>query len=249
MSESALSSRHAPRSTVVDGLGLVLVAAGVGGGLQSLGLATAPVTAAAVALAIATALVVVAWRLAAGPPARFNAADRATLLRAALTAVIAGHLLLDGLTAVQAGCLAGLAVAVLLLDGVDGYIARRWRLATAFGARLDMEVDAALILALAALLWRHDRAGAWVLAIGGLRYAFLAWQRLRPRYARALPESRRRKTACVVQMGVLPLCLLPGLPASATTGLAAAALALLCYSFTVDVFWLVRHPLPTATQE
>ena len=61
-----------------------------------------------------------------------------------------------------------------LLDGVDGWLARRHRIASAFGARFDMEIDALLILALSVLAWRHEKAGAWVVASGLLRYAFVA---------------------------------------------------------------------------
>ena len=39
-----------------------------------------------------------------------------------------------------------LASVALILDGVDGKVARRTRNASAFGARFDMEVDAFLIL-------------------------------------------------------------------------------------------------------
>ena len=39
-------------------------------------------------------------------------------------------------------------------------------MASAFGARFDMEIDALLILVLAILAWQHDKAGAWVLAVG-----------------------------------------------------------------------------------
>ena len=66
-----------------------------------------------------------------------------------------------------------LAASVAVLDGVDGWLARRTRMASAFGARFDMETDAALILVLAVLAWQFGRAGAWVLACGLLRYAFV----------------------------------------------------------------------------
>src|SRR5207244_10643421 len=39
-----------------------------------------------------------------------------------------------------------LALAVTALDGVDGWLARRTQMASDFGARFDMEVDALLII-------------------------------------------------------------------------------------------------------
>ncbi|MFN7982738.1 MAG: CDP-alcohol phosphatidyltransferase family protein, partial [Vicinamibacterales bacterium] len=57
-------------------------------------------------------------------------------------------------TAAIGGCVS------TLLDGVDGWLARRSGLASEFGARYDMEIDALLILALCGLAWQHEKAGA-----------------------------------------------------------------------------------------
>ena len=51
------------------------------------------------------------------------------------------------------------AIAALALDGVDGPLARASGLASAFGARYDMEIDALLALVLAALIWRTGELG------------------------------------------------------------------------------------------
>ena len=67
--------------------------------------------------------------------------------------------------------LVSLTAVALALDAVDGWVARRTRM-TAFGARFDGEVDAFLILVLSVYVARS--IGAWVLAIGGARYVFLA---------------------------------------------------------------------------
>ncbi len=86
------------------------------------------------------------------------------------------------------------------LDGVDGWIARRTRTASAFGARFDMETDALLILVLSALVWRSGKAGAWVLASGLMRYAFVAAATIWPWMQEPLEPSRRRQAVCVVQV-------------------------------------------------
>ncbi len=130
------------------------------------------------------------------PYARFGAANYVTLVRALLT----GFLLLlatrppaSGLAWI-AGWTAG---AVAALDGVDGWLARRDRMVSAFGSRFDMETDAALLLVLSVLAWRYDKAGAWVLLIGLMRYLFVAagWVlpvAHRPADAHA-PRPRRRR--------------------------------------------------------
>ena len=172
---------------------------------------------------------------------RFGPANLITTLRTAITALVAAMVGIGPSRPLAAfgGALLGLLVVVL--DGVDGHVARRSRMASAFGARFDMEVDALLILALAALAYRHHKAGAWVLASGLLRYAFVAggmvWAWLR----RPLEPSRRRQTVCVVQISGLLLALAPFIVVPLSVWIAAAALAMLCWSFVVDVWWLWRR--------
>jgi phosphatidylglycerophosphate synthase len=131
------------------------------------------------------------------------------------------------------------------LDAVDGPIARRTGTESAFGARFDMEVDALLIMVLAALAWQWDKAGAWVLLSGLLRYAFVAVGWLFPSLRQPLPPSLRRKAVCVVQIVGLIIVLGPIVRPPVSTTLAAVGLALLGYSFLVDIVWLLARR-PTA---
>lgn len=170
----------------------------------------------------------------------FGAANHITLLRGALTSLIAGLLVADISTEVLWFAIAVAGVA-LLLDGVDGSLARRFRVATPFGARFDMETDAASIVVLAALVWHSDKAGAWVMLSGGLRYLFVAAGRIWPFMAAPLPPSRRRQTVCVIQITALLVCLAPFVPAPQSAWLAAIALLLLAASFAVDTVWLLRN--------
>ena len=97
-----------------------------------------------------------------------------------------------------------------------------------------METDALLILVLSVLAWRWDRAGAWVLLSGLMRYGFVLAGSVLPWLRRELAPSRRRQTVSVVQGIGLIVCLVPWLPAPASAAIAAFSLALLCYSFGVD---------------
>jgi len=63
-------------------------------------------------------------------------------------------------------------MALLIVDGVDGWAARSRGEASAFGAMLDMETDALCVMVLGILLWSHRLVGAWVLVAGLWRYAF-----------------------------------------------------------------------------
>lgn len=135
----------------------------------------------------------------------------------------------------------GLSSVALALDGLDGRLARSTGRESALGARFDMELDAFLILALSGLVWQSGTAGAWVLGIGALRYLFVVGGWVVPALRRELPESRRRKTVCVVQGVVLVIALAPVVPGGLATGLLAGALVLLVYSFAVDVNGLIRR--------
>ena len=127
--------------------------------------------------------------------------------------------------AARGGVLRKLATTVslfaLLLDGVDGWWARRHGLSSAFGARFDMETDALLILVLALLAWHLGKAGAWVILSGALRYLFVAAGWLLPFLDRPLPPSDRRRVICVIQIAVLVACFAPILAPVLTTPLAA----------------------------
>jgi hypothetical protein len=103
-----------------------------------------------------------------------------------------------------------------------------------------MEIDAALVLALAALAWGTGKAGVWVLGLGLMRYGFVVAGLLRPRLARPLPPSWRRKAVCVLQVAVLTALLAPVITPPLAPVLAATAFAALAWSFAVDLRWLER---------
>lgn len=178
--------------------------------------------------------------LAARRDEAFAAADWVTALRALIVALVAGLVGEAGAVRFSAMATAGCATAAAL-DGVDGWLARRSKTATAFGARFDMEVDALLILVLSILCWQLDQAGAWVLLSGLLRYAFVASAAIWPWMARPLPPSGRRKMACVVQIVSLLVALAPVVEPPLSVAAAALGLVVLSASFLTDIQWLWRR--------
>jgi len=104
-----------------------------------------------------------------------------------------------------------------------------------------MEVDALLILVLAALVWQFDKAGAWILAAGLLRYAFVLTSYRLPWMERGLPPSRRRQAVCVLQIVSLIAALVPDVVSPWSDAAALAGLLLLVWSFAIDVVWLARR--------
>jgi phosphatidylglycerophosphate synthase len=178
----------------------------------------------------------------AGTPA-LGPADKVTLARAILVGGVTA-LAVDSFTRpVPVEALVGLTIGALLLDAVDGYVARRTGTSSELGARFDMEVDAFLLLVLSAYL--VPLVGGWVLAIGAMRYAFVLglwtvpWMRmtLPPRYWRKVVAATQGVALVVGSAGVLPRTL--------TVAGLLIALTLLVESFGRDVAWLyLRRPLP-----
>jgi phosphatidylglycerophosphate synthase len=128
-----------------------------------------------------------------------------------------------------------------MLDGMDGWLARRTAMASAFGARFDMEIDALLVQALTLLAWRYGKAGPWVLLSGLIRYGFVAAGRLWPWLRRTLAPTRRARVICVVQIAALILAIVPAITPPLSTMIAAVGLTLLCYSFAADTSRLWRQ--------
>lgn len=196
--------------------------------------------------AIVSAIVVVMVGLGRGR-ASFGIANQVTLLRAGLVCLASGALLAGGPSLISGWSLAAVVAAALSLDAVDGWLARRLRLASGFGARFDLEIDALLILILALLVWQTGRVGPWVLAIGLMRYAFVLASWLLPTLRRPLPPSRRRQAVCVQQGVSLLLCLLPPVGSLLANVSAGLALLALLASFAADIIFLVRvRGTPTA---
>ncbi|MBI4888543.1 MAG: CDP-alcohol phosphatidyltransferase family protein [Acidobacteria bacterium] len=178
------------------------------------------------------------------PYPRFGPANIVTTIRAMLAALAAGLVGHPASPAVL-WSVVGLIALVAILDGVDGHLARATRMASAFGARFDMETDAAFIFVLAILVWQYGKAGAWVLLCGLMRYAFVAAGRLLPWLAAPLRATRRGRIVAVGQSIGLGVALAPIVPPPASAMVAVVTLAALTWSFAVDVMWLkgVRPPV------
>lgn len=167
-------------------------------------------------------------------------ANRITLLRAVLVALVAGALAHSVFTHAIWLWLA-IATTALMLDGVDGWIARKTQSYSAFGARFDMELDALLILLLCVGLIQLESLGLWVLLIGVMRYVFVGASWYFTWLSAPLFASMRRKVVCVWQVSALLLALTPLTPPLVASLLAFSALLSLAYSFGIDTWWLYKQ--------
>ena len=174
-----------------------------------------------------------------GTLVRLGAANAVTAVRVVIVAAVAGCVGRDvsalGLWGIEA-----LVAVFAILDGVDGWLARARGETTAFGARFDMETDAAFILVLSLLVWEHEGAGVWVLLCGLMRYAFVAAGWLLPWLSAPLRPTRRGRVVAVLQFVGLALALAPALPTVVHETAAGTALVSLIWSFALDVARLTR---------
>jgi phosphatidylglycerophosphate synthase len=172
-------------------------------------------------------------------------ADWVTLTRATLVGCVAALTADSFRREASAGVLVAIAALAWVLDAVDGRVARRTGTSSVLGARFDMEVDALLILVLSVYVARS--VGAWVLAIGAMRYAFVVatwacgWMRA------PLPPRFWRKFVAASQGIVLVFAAADVLPNTLAVTALAVALALLVESFGRDVRWLWQHRVAAQT--
>ena len=62
---------------------------------------------------------------------------------------------------------------LILLDGLDGFLARHFHHETVLGANFDMETDALYVCMASILLLEKGLVGRWILIIGFLRYLYI----------------------------------------------------------------------------
>ena len=104
-----------------------------------------------------------------------------------VTTVRIGLLGLLPLTLPSPSVLIGVSLFIFALDGLDGWLARRYGLTSEFGAFLDKETDALFLLLLCGLAGFRGALPLWILGAGLLRYAFVVVLFL-------LPTARKTET-------------------------------------------------------
>ena len=157
----------------------------------------------------------------------FGVANTLTLVRGGLYAVVDGFLVVPATTSlawVPATCYG----AGVVLDRLDGAVARTVGEQTALGERLDMAFDTFgfVVAPLLAVLW--GRLPVWYLSISAARYVYLAgirWRRLRGRPVFERPDSDLGKYLAGVQMLFVTAALVPAVPSGLVFVLAPVVLA------------------------
>ncbi len=188
---------------------------------------------------IAALWMMLAIALNRSPGRSLGPADQVTLARAVLVGAVTALVADAPTTGPAVGVLVAAAVVALLLDAVDGRVARYTGTVSVLGARFDVETDAFLVLVLS--VRAIGAVGAWVLVIGVLRYAFVVAARIAPWLRADLPASSVRKLVGALQGCVLIVVATGSLPAVVSLAATVVASVLLGWSFGRDVGWLWRR--------
>ncbi len=147
-------------------------------------------------------------RAADGAPLPFGPANQVTLARLLVFAGLGGWCAAG---ASEARWLpAGAYGAATLADALDGFLARRSGLQSEFGALFDMETDALGHAAAATAAAMLGALPAWGLLLGFARYLYALGLWLEGARRPLDPNPFRRRLAGF-QMGLLAVCLVPGI--------------------------------------
>ena len=175
------------------------------------------------------------------PHVTFGPANRISLARGIIISLMAGLVLNMPSEALAGWVVFAMTITALILDGLDGAVARRTGMASPLGARLDGELDGLMTLVLCLLIYFSDRADAIVLLSGALHYVFLGASRLGMLPDVDLPQSFRRQCLGVCSVFLLVLCCVPLIGQSASIVLAGTSAALLLISFSIDFIFVLSN--------
>jgi phosphatidylglycerophosphate synthase len=127
------------------------------------------------------------------------------------------------------------------LDAFDGYVARKLRQATLFGAAFDREADALFVLVAYVHFYSGGWLGLWLLLAGTLPYAYRLIASASPVLVAA--GHKEELAATLAGLNFLMLVGAAALPAYSTTIL-VGSVTVVCLSFSVSFWGLYRHAYP-----
>jgi phosphatidylglycerophosphate synthase len=127
------------------------------------------------------------------------------------------------------------------LDGFDGYVARKLRQATLFGAAFDREADALFVLVAYMHFYSGGWLGPWLLLAGTLPYAYRLIASASPvRIAAGHKEGLAAPLAGLNFMMLVGAAVLPAY----STIILVGSVTVVCLSFSVSFWGLYRHAYP-----
>jgi phosphatidylglycerophosphate synthase len=137
------------------------------------------------------------------PAGAFGVANGVTAARIGLL------MLLPPAASTGSGVLIALSLVILGLDGLDGWLARRYNLSSTFGAFFDKETDALFLLLLCGLAAFRGPLPLWILGAGLLRYGFVVVLFLLPAARKTESRSSWARYVYGCMVGALLVSFLP----------------------------------------
>jgi len=134
-----------------------------------------------------------------------------------------------------------LGMIALLLDGLDGFIARKYDHVTKFGEKIDQESDNFLMLVLSISLYLNREIGAYIFLIPLYRYLFIFFMSKYDWLKTELPISQFRKFACAVTTLFMVVAQDVYFDPENTLFLVILSLFIITFSFAKDIIWLYRN--------
>jgi phosphatidylglycerophosphate synthase len=125
--------------------------------------------------------------------------------------------------------LAILLLILVLLDGVDGYLARRLKQRTEFGGLFDMETDALFVCSVSCILFEKNILPGWILVPAFIKFYYTVFTHLTG--LSRMPEQRSLFGASVAVIMFLALILSLVIPGNFARIVAFSGSALICLSF------------------
>jgi len=176
----------------------------------------------------------------ANGPQPFTLATFITVMRGAAIVVLSGFLITGQPDETVAWLPAMLFAIGTVFDAVDGALARATNSTSAFGGRLDVEIDALALLMGSLLAVRFGMAPVYFIAVGVARYVFvtgIAFRQFRGKQVTSLPPRQSRRLLGAMMMLVVFLLLTPAIDTRIAYWLATVAMVPFILGFVRD--WLL----------
>lgn len=129
----------------------------------------------------------------------------------------------------------------LILDAIDGFLARFLNQVSDFGKKFDLEIDTFLLFLLTLSLYKNFNVDLYVFLIPLFRYVFFILQFRFEWLNSSLPESFRRKFICSGVSILLICCHLSDLNKSLIMAAIISSILLITFSFLKDIIWLYMN--------
>lgn len=126
----------------------------------------------------------------------------------------------------------------VLLDGVDGFLARRFKQCSDIGEAFDMEVDSFMVFILCWIHFSNHTVGWWILIAGGYKYYNeLLFFNLNKVNSKDSPKKFRSTIAVIFFFSLLLAFVLP---ASLNIYILAFSSMLIILSFSISIIYKLR---------